>query len=691
MEKPSATVEAHSDSDTEEDYTITSLQLGIWQMFIPVKATGKLGLRRTLLGLHTGSSVWLRKWSAAKSTLPLIRRFLLEIYRLDPGLNLLVFALGLASAVEGTPMLYASSRLLRTVETGLATGRPDMNAILQAVILRLGCTVLTSSIRWAQMRVTPILQSRVEAHFEEYVFRAKLRLDLPTSTDKNNEVVLSPYLLWYHYQFLTGLFGRIFNLGSQLLFTMQQPRGGITLTLLSLVSPILSTQLRRMPWKLGFVAYASNLDYLRIRALNWLGSGQYREDVISGNLGDWISAEYNKAKNALGTTTDLDPRTQYLSRNTPATEVLMQLGGDLPMFYWAASVLSNPTGISITSFAILQQHAQALRTTLLGLVYEIAEVSDCVTNVQNLYKIEDVRNKVLDGEEAYPNSTLSTDKGMSFELKNVSFSYPGGKSKDNAVRNVTLKIPAGNLVVIVGANGSGKSTIIKLLNRLYDVDSGEILVDGIPIKNYRLSDLRKVQAVLSQDLRLYPLSLAENIGLGNPDRFDNMEMILEAAEAGGASEVIEKLENGVQTTLNPVQTAWSNQTDKYKKLQTILEKLEQEAKVSGGEKQRLVAARTFMRYLSGKIRFAVADEPSSAMDPKAEHRLFQRLRESGDGKTMIFVTHRFGHLTKHADLIICMRDGEAVETGTHKELLARGGEYAELYNVQAQAFSDGAL
>lgn len=116
MEKPSATVEAHSDSDTEEDYTITTLQLGIWRMFIPVKVTGKLGLRRTLsLGLHTGSSFWWSKWSTAKSTLPLIRRFLLEIYHLDPGLNLLAFALGLASAVEGTPMLYASSRLLRTV------------------------------------------------------------------------------------------------------------------------------------------------------------------------------------------------------------------------------------------------------------------------------------------------------------------------------------------------------------------------------------------------------------------------------------------------------------------------------------------------------------------------------------------------------------------------------------------------
>ncbi|KAJ6556320.1 P-loop containing nucleoside triphosphate hydrolase protein [Mycena capillaripes] len=558
-------------------------------------------------------------------------------------------------------------------------------------MLRVSCTVLTSSIRWALHRVSPLLQSRIEAHFQEQMFRAKLRLDLPTSTDKNNDITWSPFHMWYHYRFLTGLFERVFSIGSQILFTVQQPKGGITLTLLSLVSPLLSTQLRKVPWKDGFVQYASNLDYLRLRALTGLGSGEYRQDVISGNLREWISTEYNKAKNALGTISFIDPRSQYLSRNTPISGIMMQLAGDLPIFYWAANAFFNPTGFSITSFAILQQHAQALRTTVFEFVYEISGVADCVTTIQDLYKGADIRNKVVDGDEPYPNCTLSTNKGMSFELKNVSFAYPGGKSKDNAVRDVTLKIPAGHLVVIVGANGSGKSTIIKLLNRLYDVDSGEILVDGTPIKNYRLSDLRRVQAVLSQDHKLYPLSLAENIGLGHPDRLDDMEMVLAAAEAGGASEVIEKLKDGVHTMLNPVRTAYGNQVDKYKKLQSILETLEQEADVSGGEKQRLVAARTFMRYLGGNIRFAVADEPSSAMDPKAEHRLFQRLRESGDSKTMIFVTHRFGHLTKHADLIICMKDGQAVETGTHKELLTRGGEYAELYNVQAQAFSNEGL
>ncbi|KAJ7811120.1 P-loop containing nucleoside triphosphate hydrolase protein [Mycena leptocephala] len=541
------------------------------------------------------------------------------------------------------------------------------------------------------MRFTPILQSRFISHFEGYALREKLRLDLPTSTDKNNEVTFSPPMLWYHFQFLSGVFERAFRLWSQIIFTSQQPKGGITLTLLSLVSPLLSTQMAKVPWRDGFVMYASNVDYLRLRALNWLVSGEYHEDIISGNIADWILAEYQKAKDALGSISDFSPQTQFLSQRSPITDILMQPSGDLPTFYWAASVIFEPKTFSITSFAILQQHAQALRGTVFGLFHEFAEVADSVSTIQDVYKISKVANKIVDGDQTYPNSTVSTNKGMAFELKNVCFAYPGAKSKDNAIRNVSLNIPAGHLVVIVGANGSGKSTIIKLLNRLYDVDSGEILVDGIPIKNYRLSDLRKVQALLSQDHKLYPLTLAENIGLGNPERITDMEMVLQAADAGGASEVIKKLNDGVQTVLYPVQTAHGSQLEKYKKLQAILESLEQHAEVSGGEKQRLVAARTFMRFLSGNIRFAVADEPSSALDPKAEYQLFQRLRESGEGKTMIFVTHRFGHLTKHADLIICMKDGEAVETGTHKELMAREGEYAELYNVQAQAFADGSV
>ncbi|KAF7375308.1 Lipid A export ATP-binding/permease protein MsbA [Mycena sanguinolenta] len=670
------------DTEMLDDYSFTTMQHGVWRTLIPIPAaTTKVSFM----------SSWSSKWNSFRDSLPVVWWFLWEVYSLDPHLNLLYFLLRLASSVEGTLMLYASSKLLQTVEIGLTSGRPDINAILWAVGLRVACTALTSANRWALLWVTPALQGQLVAHFEEYILRARVRLDLPTSTDKNNEVDVSPWMIWYHYQFVSGVLERGFRLSSQIFFTVQQPKGGITLTLLSLVAPFLSTHIRSLPWKHGFLRYASNLDYLRLRALRWFAGEEYREDILSGNLAEWIVAEYKKSRESLGNISDTHADTQFLSRNTPITDILMQLCNDLPTFYWATSVILEPKGFSITAFAILQQHANALRASVFGLFNEFSETEAIVSAIQDLYKVAGIKNKIADGDERYPNST-STSKGMAFELKNVSFAYPGGKSKENAIRNVSLKIPAGHLVVVVGANGSGKSTIIKLLNRLYDVDSGEILVDGIPIQNYRLSDLREVQAMLCQDHKLFPLSIAENIGLGNPDRMNDLEMVQNAAEAGGASEVIKKLKDGVQAVLLPSSDCCC--TSYRRSQETQIDPRESRAarrSVWWGETTPCSVSGLAPSCASSqkKIRFAVADEPSSALDPKAEHQLFQRLRESGEGKTIIFVTHRFGHLTKYADLIVCMKEGQVVETGTHKELMALGGEYSELYNVQARAFSEG--
>ncbi|KAJ7089980.1 P-loop containing nucleoside triphosphate hydrolase protein, partial [Mycena epipterygia] len=632
-----------------EDSSYTTLELGVWRLLLP-KDSFAGDFKFSWIPVF--SLPW-RNWTGRNSFLPYIWRFVKEIYTLNPGLVLLAFILRLGGAFEGTLMLYASSRLLRTVEQGLTKGGPDVGAIFQAVIIRVLCIVFASTIHWAVGRLTPMLQTRVMLHFEEYMLRAKLRLDLPTSADKNTEPTVSTSQAWRAFEFLLGLLERVFQITSQIVFTAQQESGGITFTVLSLVSPFMMTKFGRGLWMKAHVVYSDNIHYLRLRALTLLASKDYREDVISGNIGAWISTEYKKARDGLGNLSDSHPFLQYASHFTPIKGIFTRMSGDLPTLYWATSAILNPAGFTVTSFAILQQHAQALNSTFQMLFFDFSRAAECFSHIKELYDVADVENKLVDGDEPYPNSVRSTDQGIDFELKNVSFAYPGGKSKENAIKNVSLKIAAGQLVVIVGANGSGKSTIIKLLNRLYDVDSGEIFLDGLPIKNYRISDLRKVQALLTQDHKLYPLTLAENIGLGNPGRIDDMEMVMQAAEFGGASEVIKKLNDGVNTVLSPVNTAYGSHLDKdkHKKLKSILEHLEKKAEVSGGEKQRLVASRTFMRFLSGGIRLAVADEPSSALDPKAEYQLFQKLRESGAGKTLIFVTHRFGHLVKHADLI----------------------------------------
>ncbi|KAJ7125971.1 P-loop containing nucleoside triphosphate hydrolase protein [Mycena epipterygia] len=325
----------------------------------------------------------------------------------------------------------------------------------------------------------------------------------------------------------------------------------------------------------------------------------------------------------------------------------------------------------MTSIAILQQFSTTLNHSLQMLFWSVSEIGKCVTDIKILYETAEMKNMIVDGDTPYPRESLDAN-GMDIEFRNVSFAYPGEKVKESALRNISLRIPAGSLVVIVGANGSGKSTIIKLLTRMYDGTTRT-----------------KTQATLTQDHKLYPLSLAENIGLGNAEHVDDMEMIMQAAADGGAAALLDKFKDGAQMNLEPPTTAHGYELDdeKHKALKAILKRLEKPAEVSGGEKQRLVASRTFMRFRTGKIKLLSVDEPSSALDPKGEFELFQRLRETGDGKTMIFVTHRFGHLTRYADLIVCMKDGKVAESGSHKELMARDGEYASLYNVQAQAFT----
>lgn len=175
--------------------------------------------------------------------------------------------------------------------------------------------------------------------------------------------------------------------------------------------------------------------------------------------------------------------------------------------------------------------------------------------------------------------------------RNLKFDYPGSKSTKSALNEVSLRIQAGHLVVIVGANGSGKSTIIKIINRLYNPTSGEILVDGQPMNSYRIADMRQATADLSQDHSLYPLSIRENIGLGYPACVSDLDMIKRAAKLGGSYDFIQKLDAGFETTLQPVRTAYMGymSRDGDSPLKNVFDKLEKRVDVSGGERQRLVA------------------------------------------------------------------------------------------------------
>ncbi|EEB94673.1 hypothetical protein MPER_06475, partial [Moniliophthora perniciosa FA553] len=242
--------------------------------------------------------------------------------------------------------------------------------------------------------------------------------------------------------------------------------------------------------------------------------------------------------------------------------------------------------------------------------------------------------------------------------------------------------------VVRWLKGSGKSPLRIIYFNLCHVNGGQVLVDGEDIKRFKLADFRQYTAIFTQEHHLFPLSIAENIGLGYPDAVNDKDMIMEAARLGGAEGIIRKLDSGLDTVLEPVTVQYTALVDENgdNALSAEGKKLKKLSNCSGGERQRLITARTFMRFNSNRIKFLAVDEPSSALDPEGELELFNNLRKKRCGKTMLFVTHRFGPISKYADQIICMKDGKVIESGCHSDLMSRKGEYSKLYNIQAEAF-----
>jgi ATP-binding cassette subfamily B protein len=246
-------------------------------------------------------------------------------------------------------------------------------------------------------------------------------------------------------------------------------------------------------------------------------------------------------------------------------------------------------------------------------------------------------------------------QGIRFE--EVTFRYPG--LRGNILEQFSLTIPAGKMIAIVGMNGCGKSTLVKLLCRLYDPDRGQVTIDGIDIRDASLAELRRLVAVLFQEPVRFNLSVADNIRLGDLSRPDDEHALEQAARAAGVEELIARLPQGMATQLG----RW----------------LPDSTDLSGGEWQRIALARVLLR----RAPIIVLDEPTSAMDSWSELSWLHRFRELARGLTVLVITHRFT-TAMQADSIHVMESGRIVESGSHQELLSCDGRYAASWHAQVQ-------
>jgi ATP-binding cassette subfamily B protein len=248
-------------------------------------------------------------------------------------------------------------------------------------------------------------------------------------------------------------------------------------------------------------------------------------------------------------------------------------------------------------------------------------------------------------------------RGFAFE--NVGFRYP--EAERWALRGLDFEIRAGEVLALVGENGAGKTTLVKLLARLYDPDEGRILLDGRDLADYDLADLRANVGVIFQDFVRYHLTAAENIGVGQIDAMDDRERIRDAARRAMADEVIERLPEGYDQLVG-------------RRFRTGVE-------LSGGEWQKIAIARAYMR----DAQVMILDEPTAALDARAEYEVFRRFKELSAGKTAVLISHRFSSV-RMADRILVLERGRIEASGTHQELLAAGGRYAELFELQAAGY-----
>ncbi len=366
------------------------------------------------------------------------------------------------------------------------------------------------------------------------------------------------------------------------------------------------------------------------------------------SLGDHFKERYRTVRRRLRRERLKLSRDQSLAQLGAAVFALLATAGCLTWMGWRTLHGLLTLGELALFYAAFRQGQQMMRSLL-------SNVGDIYRNILflgDLFEFLGLKPSAVDpAEPDTPPHALT--KGIDFS--DVTFSYPG--SEQPVIDDFELSIPAKKITAIVGPNGSGKSTLLKLICRLYDPRKGQILLDGIDLRNLRIEDVRRLITVLFQQPVQYSVTAAENIGFGDLNARSGRQEIERAATAAGAHDVIGKLPEEYETILGK----W----------------FEGGSELSVGEWQRVALARAFLKGAP----IILLDEPTSAMDSWAESDWMDRLRELAKGQTVVIITHRFTTAMR-ADNINVMQEGRIVESGSHADLIARGGSYAESWKSQ---------
>ncbi len=319
----------------------------------------------------------------------------------------------------------------------------------------------------------------------------------------------------------------------------------------------------------------------------------------------------------------------------------------------AATVRGRLTLGEMTLYLVAFRQGQQSFQSILSAFGSMYEDTLYMTNLFDYFAIQTDAPRAVG-----PVGAVRDEEGVRFE--GVGFKYPGGDKW--ALRNIDVFVPKGQSLALVGENGAGKTTFIKLLAGLYEPTEGRVLLDGRDIRTWDEAKLRARIGVIFQDFNEYQLALRENVGFGSAEHLGDDLRVNRAVDQGGAKELVAGLTAGIETQLG----RWFREG----------------VDLSGGQWQKVALARAFMRE---EADILILDEPTAALDAEAEHAVFQRFKALAAGRTTILISHRFPTV-RMADRILVIEAGVVVEDGSHAELIAAGRRYARLFGLQAAGY-----
>ncbi len=388
-----------------------------------------------------------------------------------------------------------------------------------------------------------------------------------------------------------------------------------------------------------------------------LGNDSYTKEVKLYGLGPLLLGRYTALSDTLykedralhlrkfGLTQALSFAATVTFYGVYALMALLAAGGKL--------TLGNMT---LYLFA-LRQGQQALQSSLAA-IGDIYESNLYMSNLWDFLAIDSERR--TETARQLVASPCRETRGSGIQLVDVGFRYPD--KSEWALRHLNLSIPPGARIALVGQNGAGKTTLVKLLTRLYEPTEGHILLDGVDLGAWNADALRRRFAVLFQDFNKYQLKLRENVGIGSVDHMDDEERICRAVDRGGASDLVAELGCGLDEPLGF--------------------RFEEGRELSGGQWQKVALARSFMRE---EADILVLDEPTAALDAEAESAVLTRFRALAQGRTTLIISHKFSAV-RLANHILVLERGQIIESGSHEDLMARDGRYAQMFAMQAEGF-----